>query len=41
MPGALQILSENWDIIESYKGYFKSMRKMTSQEFLDKFNIVY
>ena len=41
MPGALQILSENWDIIESYKGYFKPMRKMTSQEFLDKFNIVY
>lgn len=41
MPGALEILNENWDLIETYKSYFEPMRKMSSKEFLDKFNIIY
>lgn len=41
MPGALELLQENWDVIESQKAYFEPMRKLSSQEFLDKFNIIY
>jgi len=37
----MELLQENWDVIESQKAYFKPMRKMTSQEFLDKFNVIY